>query len=423
MVFIANHPIPHGIRSGIGADRDVLAVCTVLGQAVLHGAIVRHAARSNERLLLAGIGQVFLRCGRRDEVCADVGRLYRHSNILAHLLVTVASGGKSEGVPACGQLLRRKIKLILCCRAANCCGFTVLHFVPLKAYSACAGFLLYLDKKRPRTAISHAHLGRIVHALDGDLGHRNVGQLRTARVADPGTAALKHVTLRQQGCQRDISGDGQLCRRLTVQIQLERAADGDFSCICQQLHRTAVGCGDGLACRPMVGNAAVRLCHLSGIAAVGANIPAGRVIRVAALHNSYGSILLHLRQLEQCAVFLPISISLCQQGLIICAILDLDAVKGSAGQGHWNTAIISQLQQIRATAGHGQRSLRVDAAGERAARYHGFVPGKNEKPTSTDANSAVYAALQGDIVQRQLCACVVKFSNFHRGSGLADAGA
>ena len=104
MVCIANHPIPHGICSGIGAGGDVLAVCTVLGQAVLHSAIVRHAARSNERLLLAGIGQVFLRCGRRDEACADVGRLYRYNNILAHLLVTVASGGKSEGVLACGQL-------------------------------------------------------------------------------------------------------------------------------------------------------------------------------------------------------------------------------------------------------------------------------------------------------------------------------
>ena len=66
VVCIANHPIPHGICSGIGAGRDVLAVCTVLGQAVLHSAIVRHAARGNQRLLLAGIGQVFLRCGRRD---------------------------------------------------------------------------------------------------------------------------------------------------------------------------------------------------------------------------------------------------------------------------------------------------------------------------------------------------------------------
>ena len=66
VIFIANHPIPHGICSGIGAGRDVRAVCTVLGQAVLHSAIVRHAACGNERLLLAGIGQVFLRCGRRD---------------------------------------------------------------------------------------------------------------------------------------------------------------------------------------------------------------------------------------------------------------------------------------------------------------------------------------------------------------------
>ena len=67
VVCIANHPIPHGIRSGIGAGRDVLTVCTVLGQAVLHGATAGHAARGNERLLLAGIGQGFLRCGRRDE--------------------------------------------------------------------------------------------------------------------------------------------------------------------------------------------------------------------------------------------------------------------------------------------------------------------------------------------------------------------
>ena len=104
VVFIANHPIPHGIRSGIGAGRDDLAVCTVLGQAVLHSAILRHAACGNQRLLLANIGQVFLRYGRRDEACADAGLLYRHSNILAHLLVAVASGQKAEGVLACGQL-------------------------------------------------------------------------------------------------------------------------------------------------------------------------------------------------------------------------------------------------------------------------------------------------------------------------------
>ena len=84
----------------------------------------------------------------------------------------------------------------------------------------------------------------------------------------------------------------------------------------------------------MVGNAAVRLCYLSGIAAVGANLPAGRVIRVAALHNGYGSILIHLRQLDPCAALLLIGIACCQQGLIICAIPDLDAVKGAAGQGH-----------------------------------------------------------------------------------------
>ena len=104
VVCIANHPIPHGIRSGIGAGRDDLAVCTVLGQAVLHSAILRHATCGNQRLLLAGIGQVFLRYGRRDEACADVGLLYRHSNILAHLLVAVAGGQKAEGVLACGQL-------------------------------------------------------------------------------------------------------------------------------------------------------------------------------------------------------------------------------------------------------------------------------------------------------------------------------
>ena len=68
MVCIANHPIPHGIFSGIGAGRDVLTICAVLGQAVLHGATAGHAARGNERLRLAGIGQVFLRCGRRDAV-------------------------------------------------------------------------------------------------------------------------------------------------------------------------------------------------------------------------------------------------------------------------------------------------------------------------------------------------------------------
>ena len=199
VVCIANHPIPHGIRSGIGAGRDVLAVCAVLGQAVLHGATAGHDARSNERLLLAGIGQVFPRCGRRDEACADVGPLYRHNNILAHLLVAVAGGRKAEGVLACGQILCGKIKSIACCRTANGCLFAVLHLVPLEGYSASA---LYIDKKRPRTAISHAHLGGIVHALDGDLGHRNIGQLRTGKVGDPGPAALERVALRQQVGQR-----------------------------------------------------------------------------------------------------------------------------------------------------------------------------------------------------------------------------
>ena len=63
VVCIANHPIPHGICSGIGAGRDVRAVCAVLGQAVLHGATAGHTARSNQRLLLSGIGQIFLRRG------------------------------------------------------------------------------------------------------------------------------------------------------------------------------------------------------------------------------------------------------------------------------------------------------------------------------------------------------------------------
>ena len=144
---------------------------------------------------------------------------------------------------------------------------------------------------------------------------------------------------------------------------------------------------------------------------------------MAALHNSYGSILIHLRQLDQCAVLLLIGIALCQQGLMICAIPDLDAVKGAAGQGHWNTLERTQFQPSRADAGHCQRSLRVDAAGEGAARYHSFVPGTNGKPSSTRTSSAAYAALQGDIVQRQLCACGAKFSNFHRDSGLAGAGA
>jgi len=170
----------------------------------------------------------------------------------------------------------------------------------------------------------------------------------------------------------------------------------------------------------MVGNAAVRLCYLSGIAAVGADIPAGRVIRVATLHNGYGSILIHLRQLDQCAVLLLISIALCQQGLVICAILDSDAAKGAAGQGHWNILERTQFQQIRAAAGHGQRSLRVDAADELAARYHGFVPGKNAKPHSTV--SPVCAALQGDIVQSQLCACLLRFSDRHRMIGVAGMG-
>ena len=48
---------------------------------------------------------------------------------------------------ACGQLLCGEIKLIACCRAANRCLFAVLHLVPLEAYSACAAFLLYIDKK------------------------------------------------------------------------------------------------------------------------------------------------------------------------------------------------------------------------------------------------------------------------------------
>ena len=73
VVCIAKHPIPHFICSGIGAGRDVLAVWAVLGQAVLHGAMARHAARSNQRLLLSGIGQIFLRRGSDDRAGRDGG--------------------------------------------------------------------------------------------------------------------------------------------------------------------------------------------------------------------------------------------------------------------------------------------------------------------------------------------------------------
>ena len=67
-----------------------------------------------------------------------------------------------------------------------------------------------------------------------------MGQLLAGKVGYPGTAALERVALRQEGCQRDISGDGQLCRRLTVQIQLERAADGDLACISFSLRSAQV---------------------------------------------------------------------------------------------------------------------------------------------------------------------------------------
>ena len=92
----------------------------------------------------------------------------------------------------------------------------VLHLVPLEGYSAaCAGFLRYLDTKHPRTAIGHAHLGGIVHALDGKLRHGDVGsrfsfQLRRTQPAS--VALLKVPALRQQVGQRqaELAVDFQL---------------------------------------------------------------------------------------------------------------------------------------------------------------------------------------------------------------------
>ena len=245
--------------------------------------------------------------------------------------------------------------MILCCRAANCFLFAVLHLVPLEAHSAGAGFLLYIDKKRPRTAISHAHLGRIVHTLDGELGHRNIGQLRAARVGYPGTAALKRVTLRQQGCQRDISGDGQLCRRLTVQIQLERSADGDLACICQQLHCTAVVGGAERVVEGGVGAALAALRHHRGhrlfadravavlvYRRVAAGVAAGAcavVPSVVMLHDldvAYTGKVFCITVLYRARVFICIRIAVCQQvgGKYVFAACaaDADPIKRAAGE-------------------------------------------------------------------------------------------
>ena len=92
VVCIANHPIPHGICSGIGAVRGVLAVCAVLGQAVPHGAMVRHA-RSNQRLLLSGIGQIFLRRGS-DEGGGSLVHLDGHSSGRSRVFLVARSRGE-----------------------------------------------------------------------------------------------------------------------------------------------------------------------------------------------------------------------------------------------------------------------------------------------------------------------------------------
>ena len=138
--------------------------------------------------------------------------MYRHSNILAHLLVAVAGGRKAEGVLACGQILCGKIKLIAFCRTANCFLVAVLHLVPLEGYSAGA---LHIDKQRPRTAIGHAHLGGIVHALDGELRHGDIGRrfsFQLRRTQPDSVALLKVPALRQQVGQRQVKTavDGQL---------------------------------------------------------------------------------------------------------------------------------------------------------------------------------------------------------------------
>ena len=97
MVCIANHPIPHGICSGIGAGRDVRAVCAVLGQAVLHGAIVRHAARGNQRLLIAVVGQGV--CRRRGDRAGRDGGLGDGQLLFGALhRIAVLGGGEIDGV-------------------------------------------------------------------------------------------------------------------------------------------------------------------------------------------------------------------------------------------------------------------------------------------------------------------------------------
>ena len=130
--------------------------------------------------------------------------MYRYNNILAHFLVAVAGGGKAEDVLACGQPLRRKIKLIACCRTANRCLFAVLHLVPLEVHSASAP---HIDNQRPRTAIGHAHLGGIVHALDGELRHGDIGRrfsVQLRRTQPVSVALLKVPALRQQVGQRQV---------------------------------------------------------------------------------------------------------------------------------------------------------------------------------------------------------------------------
>jgi len=92
--------------------------------------------------------------------------------------------------------------LILCCLAANCFLVAVLHLVPLEGYSASA---LHIDNQRPRTTISHAHLGGILHALDGKLRHGDIGRrfsFQLRRTQPVSVALLKVPALRQQVGQR-----------------------------------------------------------------------------------------------------------------------------------------------------------------------------------------------------------------------------
>ena len=106
MVCIANHPIPHGIRSGIGAGRDVLTVCAVLGQAVLHGATAGHAARGNQRLLIAVVGQDI--CRRRgDRTGRDGGLGDGQLFVAARHRIAVLGGGEINVVGSdcvCGEV-------------------------------------------------------------------------------------------------------------------------------------------------------------------------------------------------------------------------------------------------------------------------------------------------------------------------------